>query len=987
MEQWQFLIQKEGERAWHPLEKPSIQIKEGRYRVVARSNRTNTDVEVRVTHSSPLETPPIRRIQKRIRRINSEGLTVIIPFTYLKSGVWELQCSGDLMSDLLGASWKYTINLTVTPSEVEGKVLPKKPTHDSDKPKKIAGKNIQKNQAKSKITNIQSSHKSSPVPSRDLKTNDAGLISSISIEGTANKGRNITGKLSSTSASNSKKAALNKAVLENGKEKLRESLEAASGKRKSVSKKPAQKPTQQSTQNKNLSKKPAQKLRDSVKGLPQKAASPSVQQNKSVKNTAKLNQKNSQTAAKKLLNEKTASLNKNVREKVVHKPSEKPRTVNKPLEASKPLEPNKKEILEKSPQKADLAIIEQNNDPVRVKGDTAEQILQNLIELALPSSEALLPDDNIDDKVATPPPLPLQLILGKVNYVASWGETITVEGEVLLKQTTDQQINQISQAELQIELRSPQNSQLLQSFRLPNPNKSIPFAIASLINIPEECSSKLILGEVKLYGILSNSRNIELLASQSFTITAEIKELLAITVANPKGELEKFAYSEDKLSAQNSEEVSENSVSLDLELFNLVKTSRPEQSLAGVKSTKKSLPLRGEPRKLRRGRMHSPKLPNVPGYQEKIDEYINNGYIETAYISDATGTSFPFLRKLEAIPESLRDIDEEVGEDETSASVYKNVTDNKNNFETVESSIEADTTSQAELIVDRLDNENNLSFEEPITPRNSELIAGENPNTSPLIRQWMQSRGYSLPEPIDVEYEDYDIPASNQDSHQHASLNPNHEKTENSQTLHQEKAQIDIKSPSSPYLSISTSSEWQVSQIAAPSNQIAQEFVVDDTDIFADNILEAETSKPDAVDEKAEKSSTLALTINTQKIEELPIPQLYVPQGELISGKSLNVRVRLPLGNAHLAVKLWLEDCQTRLLQDGPHLLTNLTPNKNQELEVITKLNIPFGCLEIRLEAVAINRNTQQESHKLTIQRTVIPPDLPNVQLDAILGM
>ncbi|BAY85710.1 hypothetical protein NIES267_52110 [Calothrix parasitica NIES-267] len=983
MEQWQFLIQKEGERAWHPLEKPSIQINEGRYRVVARSNRTNTDVEVRVTHSSPLETPPIRRIQKRIRRINSEGLTVIIPFTYLKSGVWELQCSGDLMSDLLGASWQYTINLTVTPSEVEGKiVLPKKPKHDSDKQKKSVRKNIQKNQAKSKITNIQSSHNSSPVRSRDLKTNDAGLISSISIEGAANKSRGITGKSSSTSPSASKKAALNKAVAENGKEKLRESLEAASEKRKNVSKKPAQKSTQQFTQNKTLSKKPAQKLRDSVKGLPQKAASSSVQKKQSVKNTAKLNQENSQTPAKK-------SLNENLNEKAVQKPSEKPKAVNKLLEASKSLEPNQKEILEKSPQKADLAIIEQNNDPVRVKGDTAEQILQNLIELALPSSEVLLPDDNIDDTLATPPPLPLQLILSKVNYVASWGETITVEGEVLLKQTTDQRINQISQAELQIELRSPQNSQLLQSFRLPNPNKSIPFAIASLINIPEECSSKLILGEVKLYGILGNSRTIELLAAQSFTITAEIKELLAITVANPKGELEKFAYSEDKLSAQNLEQVSENSVSLDLELFNLVKTSRPEQSLAGVKSTKKSLPLRAEPRKLRRGRMHSPKLPNVPGYQEKIDEYINNGYIETAYISDATGTSFPFLRKLEAIPEPLREIDEEVIEYETPASAYKTVIDNKNNFETVETvetSIEADKTSQAELIVDRLHKDNNLSFEEPITPRNSELIAGENLNTSPLIRQWMQSRGYSLPEPIDVEYEDYDIQVSNQDYQQQASPSPNHEKTENSQTLHQEKAQIEVK-PSSPYLSISTSSEWQVSQIAAPSNQIAQEFVVDDTDIFADNILETETSKSDAVDDKAEKSSTLALTINTQKIEELPIPQLYVPQGELISGKSLNVRVRLPLGNSHLAVKLWLEDCQTRILLDGPHLLTNLTPNKNQELEVITKLNIPFGCLEIRLEAVAINRSTQQESHKLTIQRTVIPPDLPNVQLDAILGM
>ncbi|MDY6898272.1 MAG: hypothetical protein SWZ49_09375 [Cyanobacteriota bacterium] len=990
MEQWQFLIQKEGERSWHPFEKPSIQITEGRYRVVARSNRTNTDVEVRVTHSSPLETPPIRRIQKRTRRINSEGLTVVIPFTYLKSGVWELQCSGDLMSDLLGASWQYTINLTVIPSEVEGKiVLPRKTKRDSDKQDKFAGKNIQKNQAKPKIANIQSSHNSSSAPSKDLKTNDAGLISSISIEGISNKGRNITGKLTSTSPKTGKKAALNKAVVESSKEKLRESLEAASDKQKAVSKKPAQKSTPKSstTQNKAVTKQPAQKLRDSVKGLPQKSFSPSGGQKQSVKNTAKLNQKNSQAEANKSLDKNTTSLNKAASETAVQKPSANPKAASKASKLNKSLEANKKEILEKPAQKGDLAIIEQNTDPVRVKGDTAEQILQNLIELALPSSEALLPDDNIDDTVATPPPLPLQLTLDKVNYVASWGETITVEGEVVLKQTTDQQTNHISQAELQIELRSPQNSQLLQSFRLPNPNKSIPFAIASLINIPEECSSKLILGEVKLYGILSNSGNIELLASQSFTITAEIKELLAITVANPKGELEKFAYSGDKLSAQNAEQVPESSVSLDLQLFNLVKTAKPGQSLSAAKSTKKSSPLYVEPRKFRRRGAQSPKLPSVPGYQEKIDEYINNGYIETAYISDATGTSFPFLRKLKAIPESLEDVNEEVVEYETSDSKHTTVTDNQNHLETVETSIEADTTSQAELVIDRHHNDNYLSFEEPITPRNSELNAGENLNTSPLIRQWMQSRGYSLPEPIDVEYEDYDIQASNQDYHQSASLNPNHEKTENSQALHQEEAQVEVKAAQSPYISVSTSSEWQVSQIAAPSNQTAQEFVVDDTDIFADNILEAESPTPDAVDEKAEKSSALALTISTQKIEDLPIPQLYVPQGELVSGKSLNVRVRLPLGNSHLAVKLWLEDCQTRLLLDGPHLLTNLTPNKNQELEVITKLNIPFGCLEIRLEAVAINRSTQQESHKLSIQRTVIPPDLPNVQLDAILGM
>jgi len=973
MEQWQFLIQKEGERTWHPLEKPSIQITEGRYRVVARSNRTNTDVEVRVTHSSPSEIPPIRRIQKRRRRINSEGLTVIIPFTYLKSGIWELQCFGDLMSDLLGASWQYTVNLTVIPSRVEGKIVsPKKSKHDSDKQYKVGSEDIQTNQTKSKITNTQSSGNYS-APSKDLKTNDAGLISSISIEGVPKKGRNIT----------TKKASLDKAVGENSKEKLRESLKAASDKQKAVTKKPTRKSTPKSstTQNKAVSEKPTQKITSSVKGLPEKAVSASVPQKQPAKNTAKLNKnkKKSQTEVRESLNKKTNSLNlnQNVSEKPVQEPPEKPKASNK------------KERLEKPAQKGDLAIIESNAAPVRVKGDTAEQILHNLIELALPSSEALLPDDSVDDIATTPPPLPLQLTLDRVNYVASWGQTITVEGQVLLKQTTNQQINQISQAELQIELRSPQNSQLLQSFRLPNPNKSLPFTIASLINIPEECSSKLILGEIKLYGILDKRRNIELLASQSFTITAEIKDLLAITVANPKGELEKFAYSKDELSAKNSEQVLQNPVSLDLELFNLVKTAKAGQSVPGVASTKKSLPSGVEPRKLRRRiRKHSLKLPNVPGYQEKIDEYINNGYIETAYISDSTGTSFPFLRKLKPISSSLVEVEEEVAEYETSESTYTTDTDHQNNLETVETSIEADKTSQAELVVDRQEDDNYSEFEEPITPRNSELIAGENLNTSPLIRQWMLSQGYSLPEPINVEYEDYDIQASNQEiSYQHASLSPNHKTKDNSQALNQEKAQIDIQAAPSPYLSISTSSEWQVNQIAAPSNQTAQEIVVDDTDIFADNILEAESSEPDAIDDETEKSSIAALTISTQEIEDLPIPQLYVPQGELISGKTLNVRVRLPEGNSHLAVKLWLEDTQTRHLLDGPHLLTNLTPNKKQELEVITKLNIPFGCLEIRLEAVAINRSTQQESHKLTIQRTVIPPDLPNVQLDAILGM
>ncbi|MGJ5634350.1 hypothetical protein ABF638_34825, partial [Nostoc sp. CALU 1950] len=113
MEHWQFLIQKQGARSWHILESPNLEILEGQYRVLARSNLPNTDVEVRVTHSSTEEVQPTRRIFKRSRRTNSEGLMAVIPFTYFQAGVWELRCSGDLMSELLGKSWQYKVQLQV----------------------------------------------------------------------------------------------------------------------------------------------------------------------------------------------------------------------------------------------------------------------------------------------------------------------------------------------------------------------------------------------------------------------------------------------------------------------------------------------------------------------------------------------------------------------------------------------------------------------------------------------------------------------------------------------------------------------------------------------------------------------------------------------------------------------------------------------------------------------------------------------------------
>ncbi|MEQ8957676.1 MAG: hypothetical protein RLP02_07095, partial [Coleofasciculus sp. C2-GNP5-27] len=119
MDYWEFLLQKEGDRTWLPINSPKLDLDVGRYRVVAHSSRTNTDVEICVTHTDTNETPPKRRYQKRSRRTNPDGLMVIIPFTYLKPGLWELRCCGDIMSDFLGNSWQETVQLSVIPKTSE----------------------------------------------------------------------------------------------------------------------------------------------------------------------------------------------------------------------------------------------------------------------------------------------------------------------------------------------------------------------------------------------------------------------------------------------------------------------------------------------------------------------------------------------------------------------------------------------------------------------------------------------------------------------------------------------------------------------------------------------------------------------------------------------------------------------------------------------------------------------------------------------------
>ncbi|MEA5582675.1 hypothetical protein VB620_15150 [Nodularia harveyana UHCC-0300] len=829
MAQWQFLIQKQGDRSWHNLEWPNLQISEGWYRVLARSHLRNTDVEIRITHSLLPELPAQARIEKQLRRTNSEGLIPIIPFTYLQPGILELQCSGNIISNSFSKSWEYGICLQVLPCE-------------------------------------------------------------------------------STSI---------------GEERPR---------------------------NKNVKSN----LPDHPDAIP----------------------------------------DSKVQSRIVVEPQPSDFSTVTPI---------------------DNTDINQSVSPVDLKGETAEQILHNLMDLAIPSAETLLDDRQVDETLATKAPTTLSLTLDQENYIAHWGEILVIHGRV----ERPKQINQESETaypdilhslELVIELRSPLASEILTQVRQPLPNSLLPITISSAIDIPVDCESQLILADINLYGSFSEFGEVLLLSSQSFTITADVTQLLEITKAA------KFREQNLLDHPITPPKKPESAISIDLGLFNLAKNLQTNHSQSTQISPKQLLPPQLNPIELavasqRLSQLNKladspvPQLPKLPenqiNPQTALSEAVGTGDLDTESFIDQEfkdkektlapinlaeliikhhplrmlNSTFPYLKRLKVLPAQTAEI--------------PNHTPETLSFEDFEDSPEIDTP---ELIA------SDSVAEVSLTP-DLELNPEVDLHSSPLLRKWMQSQGYSLPESV-IEVLDQQTRADEQipllspsvDINSLSDPEPETEITADDEPLIADTTANPLDIEEMPTLEqpdtkniVETSSLSFPDVVTTDSDWLAQEFVVEDE--YIESSLDVMYSDSSA--QQHEDISDLSHTplLEGSIVEPLPIPQLYVPDGELIAGTSVRVRVELPLVSPEIVVKLWMKDCQTRWLLDDPHLLTDLLPNVLGNLEVTTQLNIPFGCMEILVEAIAYHQTTQQESHKVTVVKNVIPPDLPNFQLDELLGI
>ncbi|MBE9113468.1 hypothetical protein IQ273_29250, partial [Nodosilinea sp. LEGE 07298] len=128
MEYWEFLLQKEGDQSWLPLDSSQVEVLEGRYRVMAHTSQTNTPVCIQISqllHDSqgqrsalPGESPR-RRTLRRQGDTNNNGLMVVMPFTRLREGTWDIQCASGgnpdeaNSPDEVAQTWCYAVQLRV----------------------------------------------------------------------------------------------------------------------------------------------------------------------------------------------------------------------------------------------------------------------------------------------------------------------------------------------------------------------------------------------------------------------------------------------------------------------------------------------------------------------------------------------------------------------------------------------------------------------------------------------------------------------------------------------------------------------------------------------------------------------------------------------------------------------------------------------------------------------------------------------------------
>ena len=932
MEYWEFLLQKEGERSWQPLKSKKIEVEPGRYRVVAHSSRTNADVEICVTYTSTEEVPPKRRSQKRSRRTNSEGLMVVIPFTYLKPGVWELRCCSDIMSDFLGKSWQNAIQLQVLA----------KPTAvlATDKP------SLSVVDTTPSTVFVDSTENLTPNPELAV---EAALIAPETP---------LTAASAHPEPENSKSDASN-----NGEALTASTLESKPGI-----------PVPKGDEEKPL---PVTFVDvDTLIPLP----------------IAELDEDKSISSSNS-------------------------------ADVATPSNP----ILEQSLQMLEQ-ILQQVLDPVLQELDeseSSESAAEALEEIASAPSE-------------NPEWQGLTLTLKEDAYTARRGEALAIAGivdvlDVNPSNGKTETLNSVFRGGLRYQLRDPQSSQLLLDVQHPLPEQEFPIAFSHTLEIPPDCKTRLILGKITLY-----SSSFVALTSQPFTITADLDELLESIIPGTKvmPVAKMLVLANNFASLEDNEALSQFAeIPLEPVVLDLIDTRPNPQSRPLEPATQKPFPPQlYQPVPTPKGSKslnlpNFPKMPSAAASVEVSADEVKPEDVPTVSpeivepldtVEDISSSQLPeavqlaaddkeeatvealdtleFSALLVSVDDAPADSSEVLKEAADITSLTDSQVDDLDGLEfwdTPELEPQAESVQPPEPTVDEpaaVDNAfQALNIQDRFWLRLNSLAADAE------LSQWLQSdlsppqmptgvEGATQPNPQTLITEAEDVTSVSSEG-----LIADFDESiwaETDEFGNRQGGELEIPSQEER-----TSGEGEK---PAPLTLVgvgdkewaAQEIVVDDDEEQTEpelpelKLAPVENVKPPR---ETIRSSQPQVQIPAPVKFELPLPApvLVVPTNELAVGEPVTVRIKLPPDtSARVCVKLWVQDRQSRALLDGPRWLMDLLPDGTGHLEAMTQLVVPFGCAEIRFEAIAMDLDSQRESHKVTLDCVVVPPDMPSMSLD-----
>lgn len=542
-----------------------------------------------------------------------------------------------------------------------------------------------------------------------------------------------------------------------------------------------------------------------------------------------------------------------------------------------------------------------------LKSQTAAHPWENLVQLNIsavidsqpvpPVSPVITP---IAAKLAT---IPLTITLNQQNHTAQKGKPCNISGQIqLLKApelaTENTSPTIINKGQLRISLRNPQNSEILQEFQATADGQTLPIPFDCWISIPDECETRLILGEVGFYDETETK-----ITSESFIITLDLDELLDAIPQN---------LTEEDFLYPTRENRKQKEINLNfLEFIN----SPPQNSqpLQFQISSAPPLPPILDPPAESKPKYKSPQLPKLGKLapvsknpvKPKADTVENAKAIAPKEKSNKADLN-PAEMPIKAVSELNIDAIEELANAHLEA-------------------IDALGMQAEELITeDSITN---------ITASNTEILAADNINTSPLEQAFQE-----------LNLQDRFL----------SRLNSLASDAELSQWL-----QTNFPTPEEMPGEIDPETGKLINKILPqPIDWEAREIV-----LFDDSELQSEKNK------KVNKGDRVNLN-------QPPVatPVLIIPEGELTPGKSVIIRVKLPENlPERTGVKLWLQDRQTRSLLNEPTWLTNFSTNGRGEVEAIGEIAIPYSSVEIQFEAIAIEMSTQRQSYKVSLSRLVGP--------------